>query len=454
MMRDNVPAEGREFPIRPNRTRIIRFAFSLLLAVLIWGWVTELNDPFITVNYRELDITAGPLDDSLEIVTSLPRASVTLRGPESRLENIQRNEISVTLDTSDVTKPGEYRLKLVVTTPDGPTERSVDPRELPVTIEQEITQIMPLDIHKVIPEGDQRRITSVAPETSQVTVSGPSSAVSRVDRVLLPVTLDNHSTGFDEVFTPYAVDTNDQRVSEVEVLPGQIKTRVEVQTRGKRVSVIPEVNGVPAEGFSMRQRSVIPDSVVVDGPESALETLLFVNTDSVNISGATQSISREVGLANLPPDVTVIEPANGRVEVRVAIEDTSSTAQTLTGLPVQIVNLEPGFQASLSPATIDVTVDGPSSKLTNMTPSDVKIRVDVTDLGPGEHDVQPEITVPQGVTWLSNAPESIVVEITEADEESSSTPVSASPSPDSLAPQTSTIRSRARRSLGDASSRS
>lgn len=429
MMRDTPPSEGREFPIRPDRSRIIRFAFSLVLAVLIWGWVTELNDPFITVNYRELDITAGPLDDSLQIVTTLPRASVTLRGPESRLEKIQRNEISVTLDTSDVSKPGEYRLKLVVTTPDGPTERSVDPRELPVTIEQEITELMPLEIRKVTPEGDQRRITSVAPDTSQVTVSGPSSAMQRVDKVILPVTLDNRSTSFEAVFTPYAVDSSDQRVSEVEVLPAQIMTRVEVQTRGKRVSVIPEVSGVPAEGYSMRQRSAIPDSIVVDGPESALESLLFVNTDAVNIAGATQSISREVGLANLPAGVTVIEPASGRVEVRVAIEDTSSTAQTLTGLPIQTVNLDPGYKATISPSALDVTVDGPGARLTNMTPADVKIRVDLAGLGPGTHEVKPEITVPQGVTWISNSPEVVEVTITEEDEISASTPAASIPSP-------------------------
>lgn len=417
-MRDHTsaPTDPRPNPFRPDRTQIIRFVISLLIAVLLWGWVTEVNDPFMTINYRELDINTGPLDDSLRIVTTLPRASVTLRGPEAELNKIQRNQITVTLDTNDVSKPGEYRLKLMVTTPDGPNERSVDPKELPVTIEEEISQIMPIEIQETIPDDDPREISSINPETTQVTVSGPSSSVERVDKVFLPVSIDNHLTSFEDLFTPYAVDDKGQRVSEVDVLPGQIKAQVEVQTRGKRISVIPEVNGVPAEGYSMRQRSVLPDSVVVDGPEEALESLLFVNTEPVDISGATQPISHQVELANLPEGVNVIEPRSGKVEVRVAIEDTSSTAQTLVGLPITSVNLEPGLNASLSPETIEVTVDGPSAVLTDMTPEDVKIRIDLTDLGSGTHELKPEITVPQGVTWIRNTPETIEVTITEAGE--------------------------------------
>lgn len=412
------------FSFRPTRTQVIRFAFSLLIATLLWGWVTELNDPFITVKYRELDVGVGPLDESLRVVTTLPRVTVTVRGPESRIDDITRDEISVMLDTSEVTEAGEYRLDLLVVTPDGPTDVSVDPAELPVTIEEEISEVMPVEAQYAVPESDPREITSTAPETTQVTVSGPSSAVNRVENVVLPISLDNHQSSFQEAFTPYAVDANEQRVSEVQVLPAQIITDVEIRSRGKTVSVIPAVTGVPAEGFSVQQRTALPDSIVVDGPGEALESLLFVNTETVDITGATQSLSSQTGLADLPSGVTVIEPESGQVEVRVAIEDTTNTAQTLTGLPVQPIDLGPGFAATIEPGNIDVTVDGPGSTLTQMTQSDVKIRVDLANLGPGTYELQPEITVPQGVTWVGNTPETVQVTIIAPPATPESTPLS------------------------------
>jgi hypothetical protein len=59
-----------------------------------------------------------------------------------------------------------------------------------------------------------------------------------------------------------------------------------------------------------------------------------------------------------------------------------------------------------------------------MTPSDVKIRVDLANLDTGTYEIRPEITVPQGVTWVSNSPEMVEVTITpESEGESESTPV-------------------------------
>lgn len=412
------------FSVRPTRAQTIRFVLSLLIAAFLWGWVTQINDPFITVKYRELDIGAGPLDDSLRITTTLPQATVTLRGPESRIDDIRRSEISVILNTAEITEPGEYRLELLVITPDGPSDQSVEPAELPVTVEEEISEVMPLDVQLAIPEDDPREVTSTVPETTQVTVSGPSSAVNRVARIILPISLGNHQSSFREAFSPYAVDASGQRVSEVRLLPEQIMTEVELRSRGKTISVIPEVEGVPAEGFSVQQRTALPDSIVVEGPDDALESLLFVNTEPVDINGATQSISAKVGLADLPSGVRVIEPENGQVEVRVAIEDTSGSTQTLTGLPVQPMNLQPGFSVTIEPENVDITVEGPGGTLTQMMPSDVKIRVDLDDLGPGTYERQPEITVPQGVTWVSNSPDTVRVTIVAPAETPGSTPIS------------------------------
>jgi YbbR domain-containing protein len=425
-VRDHAPSPASPIgplAFRPTRVQVVRFAFSLLIATILWGWVTELNDPFITVRYRELDVSAGPLDDSLRVVTTLPRASVILRGPESRIDEIDRDEISVVLDTSEVTQAGEYRLELDVVTPEGPSSKSVDPAELSVTIEQEISEVIPLEVRHAVPQDDPREITSTVAETTQVTVSGPSSSVGRVEEVILPVSLGNHQSSFEETFTPYAVDSEEQRVSEVRILPEQIMTSVEIRSRGKTVSVIPVIEGVPAEGFSVQQRAALPDSIIVDGPDEALESLLFVNTEPVSIAGATQSISSEVGLSELPPGVTVIEPESGKVEVRVAIEDTTSTAQTLTGLRVEPINLEPGLAAVIEPEGVNVTVDGPGSTLSSMTPSDVKTRVDVSGLGPGTYEVAPDITVPQGVTWVGNSPEMVQVTISAVQETPRASPI-------------------------------
>lgn len=415
-MRDATITSGprwfERFPTILNSGNVVRFLLSLAIATALWGWVIQMTDPIITRNYREMDIAVNLNDDSLIMVTTLPTAVVEVQGPESEFSELNRADLSVVLDTSSVTGAGEYRLPVIVESPDTSAEITVDPSHVQVQIDEQVAEVMPLEVQNTTAEDDPRIVSEIIPEVSQVTVSGPSSAVNRVEEVVLPVTLDNRNSTFTEVFTPYAIDANGQRVSEVEVLPAQISTRVVIESRGKVVSVIPTVTGVPAEGFSVQQRAVFPDTVVVDGPPEALDSLLFVNTEPVDITEATSSISEFVGLADLPPGVTVVDPPDGRVEVRVALDDASSTSQSLSALPILPVNVPGNFTATVNPRTITITVDGPSSILSEMESSDVRVVVDVGGLEAGTHEVTPQIVLPQGVTWTGSTPETVEVTLT------------------------------------------
>ncbi|MGN6485104.1 MAG: CdaR family protein, partial [Thermomicrobiales bacterium] len=256
----------------------------------------------------------------------------------------------------------------------------------------------------------------------QVTVTGPSSFMSRIAQVLLPITISQQSSEFTGTFTPVAVDAQGQAINEVTILPATVTADVQVETRGKSVSVIPRVIGVPAEGYTVQQRTALPETILVDGPQEELDKLLFVNTEPVDISNATSSISQRVGIEDLPAGLTIVDPASGTVEVRVAIEDISGQATEFSSLPVEVIGLGSGLEATVTPTTANVSVLAPRSLLETMTANDIRVRVDVTGLGPGTHAVTPDVTVPQRATWLGNDPGQITVVITRSGERG--TPVS------------------------------
>jgi YbbR domain-containing protein len=400
----------RTLHIRPTQTQIVRFAVSLVLATLLWGWVTQLQDPLTTKTFPQIPIDTTSLPDTLQVVSTLPAAEVELRDAASRLGTITAADVSVQIDASNIQEPGTYRVPLIVNSP-AVNERSVEPREVSIQVDDRVTKVFPLTITDVS-EGDQTRsIETASPEVSQVTVSGPSSAVDRVASVVLPVALGEEVNDYEAVFTPYAVDASGQPITEVEVLPAEVRTRVEVQTRGKSVSVIPNTMGTPPEGYSIEQRRAIPDTIVVDGPPDVLTDLLFVNTEAVNVSGATESFSTRVGLADLPEGVRVIDASGGTVEVRIAITNTTQSSQSLSALRVEQIGLERGLSAEIDPPQVSLQVSAPIEVLQAMRAEDIKVFVDLTGLGPGTYTLQPEAVVPQGATWLGNEPSSVTVTI-------------------------------------------
>jgi len=403
----------RSFRFRPDQVQIIRFVISLLLATLLWGWVTQLQDPFRTKEFSGIPIETTDLQETWQVVSELPEATVTIGDAESRVNPISAQDISVRVDISEIDGPGTYQVPLVVESPPV-SERSVEPSEVSIQIDDRVTAVFPLT-NQNMTEGDQtRNIGDVNPEVSQVTVTGPSSAVERIESVVLPVSLGEHTDDFDDSFAPYAADDTGQIITEVDILPENVRTRVEVQTRGKSVSVIPNTMGTPAEGFSIEQRSAIPDVIVVDGPLDVLEPLLFVNTEAVDVSGATESFSTRVGLSDLPEGVTVIDQSGGTIEVRIALSSTTQTSQTVSAVNVDQIGLGTGLEAQVTPPQISLQVNAPVEVLQATQAEDIRVFVDLTGLGPGLYTLPPQVTMPQGATWLGNDPATVQVTISGA----------------------------------------
>lgn len=401
-MRDTTPAPAHavdNLQSRIGRSHFIRLLTAFLLAIVTWGWVTQATDPIKTVTYAEMDITAPSISSDLVIVTSLPRVKVIVEGPTSELADINRSVLAVEMDTSRITEPGEYSLPLMVDAPDSDARITTDPETVLVQVDAVASKVIPLQVELSGEESTTSEVTTVTPSFSQVTVTGPSSAVDRVTTVILPVTISNPTGSFSAVLTPYAVDADEQVVSEVTILPNQIVTQVEIQSRGKVINVIADVQGQPADGYVIQGRAVLPNSITVEGSEEALAGLLFVNTEPVDVSGASQSVSQKVGLVGLPAGVTVIDPADGKVEVRVAIQDSSATAQTLSGLPVSAINVPDGYVVTIEPEFVDVTLQGSTTVLSRMTEEDISVIVDVRGLEPGTHELAPVVALPDnGVT--------------------------------------------------------
>ena len=403
----------KTFTFRPSKSQIGRMVLSLALAILLWGWVTQLQDPYETRQFSDIPIQTSGLADGLQIITTLPTATVQISGAQSDLKEFNSSsQITVSLDTNSVKGPGDYRVPVKVDELDGISDRKVEPREVQIQVEQTESKVFPLDVDTTsLPPDDSRKIANVSASVSQVTVTGASSNVARVAQVKLPIKANQQTSTFTAEFTPIAVDEKGQQISEVTLLPATISAEVTIESRGKVVSVVPRIIGVPAEGFSVQQRTSLPDTILVDGPQEELDKLLFVDTEPVDISDASESISRRVGIADLPAGLHIVDPPSGKVEVRVAIEDTTSKATVFSALSVEPIGLSDDLQATIDPATVNVSVNAPRATLQAMTADDVKVRIDLTGLGPGTYTLQPDVTVPQGVTWLGNDPSGVSVVI-------------------------------------------
>jgi YbbR domain-containing protein len=115
--------------------------------------------------------------------------------------------------------------------------------------------------------------------------------------------------GTDEIIAPPRVDI-------LQIDPGAISVTLE-KSGEVNVPVHPSLQGQPAPGFVVKDVTVEPATVVVEGPRSRLSGNVNVITERVRIDGRTTSITQDVGLGVVDAQLRIRERA---VRVTVTIE--------------------------------------------------------------------------------------------------------------------------------------
>src|SRR5690242_17421537 len=85
---------------------LARALFSLALAILLWGWVTNQDDPVIDQPFGGITPTiTGKADDLVLDETRIPTVTVTVRGPRSDVNRINPLDLKFTRDLSGLKEP-------------------------------------------------------------------------------------------------------------------------------------------------------------------------------------------------------------------------------------------------------------------------------------------------------------------------------------------------------------
>ena len=121
----------------------------------------------------------------------------------------------------------------------------------------------------------------------------------------------------------------------------------------------------------------IPDSVVVSGPQSVLDTLYFVMTDSQKFNSVDQPVIAEVSL----PKIKEVYFNIHTVEVNIPVEEYT---EAQISVPVVVKNPSPAVNIKLFPEKVKVTFQVGLSRFQQIHPEDVKLTVAFSDISEGK----------------------------------------------------------------------
>lgn len=159
-----------------------------------------------------------------------------------------------------------------------------------------------------------------------------------------------------------------------------------LEERGtKTVPVTARIEGTVADGYDLSV-STSPTRVTLEGPKSRVMRIGSVSTQSVQVEGLTSSTTQVAGL--VVPDPSCRPSEVSSVEVLLTVVE-KQESRVFDGVIAEAIPAS--RQAALWPERIRVRVEGPLSKVRGIGSDDIRARIDVSALAPGQYSLQPEI---------------------------------------------------------------
>ena len=394
----------------------LRFRFDAARAIVALGlacalWIVVQNEqnpertdiPALTVPVDTVNVPAG-----LVVVSEQPQIQVRVRMPSESWGLLRPGSFRATADAVNAV-PGVNELPVRVEALESRV-RQVDP--IPplanVALEEVSERIVPvrLNILGNVPFGYAYSTPRIAPEN--VAVSGASTAVQRVDAIVVDIRLDSLTVSLNATYAPRPLDARGTEVRAVRVNPSTVNVEVPVaqQVGYKEVGVRPVVRGRVAAGYYLQPIEVEPATVTVVGSPAALTNVSFVDSEPVDVSNLSSSVVRRVQVVP-PTGLTLLQPQPVSLTIRVTpltVSQTLRLGPTLQGLGA-------GLEIVGDVPQVDVTLNGPAPTLQSLTARDFRVVVDLAGLGPGRHELEPRVDVPGGFSLERVEPARVPVTI-------------------------------------------
>lgn len=226
--------------------------------------------------------------------------------------------------------------------------------------DQDAQRTVFLDVVTLLPDpGADRMLLTDLPHEVKVTLRGSRARINALHRDdFRPITMDLTDTSRRYYyFDQHAVEL-DGNIQVVSIEPSSVVLEW-ADASERRVPIRPRLDGKPAIDVEVQEPvELTPAAVTIRGPATSVDLIHAVFTDVISLEGLPSGVhERQVTLEPLPEHVSYME----EVSVSVAMNLTQKLEErTLRRLEVAVIGAS---DVTLRPATVSVTIRGPSKQV-------------------------------------------------------------------------------------------
>ncbi|NLC63908.1 MAG: hypothetical protein GX759_07615 [Thermoanaerobacterales bacterium] len=384
---------------------------SVIAALVMWLYVMNEQNPNVSYVIRDVPVNFVNLDENRFVLKEAPEnflVNVKVSGRRSIVADLGPDDIYAEVNLKGRME-GENLLHVSVSVPPNVELLDFSPKEILVNLESVIEEQIPVSIDINGTPQNGFAVAKPVAKPGEVLVKGSRSALDSVRSVVAQVDVEDKNSDIVTALQLRAINSKGDPVKGVTFRPETVEIIVPILPV-KDVPVTPNMNGVPAEGYIIRNIRTEPSELRITAERDVLQDLQVLNTSQIDISGITRTLTREVPI-NLPRGVKAFEEEQAAPIARVTVEVEQLVLRelSLSSRNIDIKNLSSALTASVENMDIILTVSGPESIIDKVNEDMFEVFVDVSGLLEGEHDVIIKSEVPEPYTITLTEPDRIKV---------------------------------------------
>ena len=377
----------------------------VVLAVVVWFVIVDAENREIETRLGfSLPVEVMELGSNLAVVGDPLPVSVTVVGREDDVESARPEHFKATVSLRNRVA-GRHSLPVRVEAIDGDVRvRAVQPETAVVVLQETVEREVPVVVETSNPPplGFRVGTPDVLPESA--IVSGIATEVEAVDSLVARLDLGGANVSVERSVLLEARTAGGGAVTQVVIHPrfAQVRVPIDQELFRRTASILPDVTGVPAEGFRVRAVRASPATVDVLVSVDVLDDEVRVLTQPVDISGFEDDVSTTVALV-FAAGAAPAGDSDTTARVVVLIEPVITSVR----LPVDVETF--GVRGSLEltsswPQSVEVTLRGPVALISTLSGPLRPIRVNLGSYAAGRHRLDLSWTPPEGLELVELAP--------------------------------------------------
>lgn len=195
------------------------------------------------------------------------------------------------------------------------------------------------------------------------------------------------------------IEVKNVRPETIQIFTGQISQ--------KKVPVIPDIQVIPAEGFTVVGKLKInPDSVIIKGNTKIIQDITSWKTEKILITDKIKSFDFNIGLMDSLKNIISINP----ISVNIFVNIQQSAQKVIPDVAIKVTGKQLPPNYIIQPPKISVILTGGIDELKKISPNDISAYINFNDIMTDSIGIfKPEIKFPDNVKILNTNPATVQI---------------------------------------------